>query len=243
MPRRTSDHVADLFGRARAGDAAAWECMITRLSVLPWSGAPRAPAARGGLCRRRTEHLAAVAGGGAHARHPGHRRAEPVAGLLRQRTGLPPGHGPPGGAPARHLYDQRAIPARTTQRQPTPGRCTAAGRAGPARPCRLPSSPVRSPRRWTKSSSPPAGRHLLRAGQQWPGCATEPGDGVPAVPVVRPVNWWDVLVDDPAATAGARLPRSWCGSSPRPAERRALGGLPQAALDRSLRRVGNRRSR
>ena len=71
--------------------------------------------------------------------------------------------------------------------------------------------------------------------------ATEPGDGVPAVPVVRPVNWWDVLVDDPAAaaTAGARLPRSWCGSSPRPAERRALGGLPQAALDRSLRRVGN----
>ena len=37
MPRRTSDDVADLFGRARAGDAAAWECLVTRLSVLPWS--------------------------------------------------------------------------------------------------------------------------------------------------------------------------------------------------------------
>ena len=138
--------------------------MVTGLSVLPWSVAPRPPAARGGLCRRRTEHLAAVAGGGAHARHPGHRRAEPVAGLLRQRTGLPPGHGPPGGAPARHLYDQRDIPARTTQRQSTPGRCTAAGRAGPARPCRLPSSPVRSPRRWTKSSSVPPRPSLAARG-------------------------------------------------------------------------------
>ena len=40
-----------------------------------------------------------------------------------------------------------------------------------------------------KAAHRPPGRHLLRAGQQWPGCATEPGDGVPAVPVVRPVDW------------------------------------------------------
>jgi len=67
-----------------------------------------------------------------------------------------------------------------------------------------------SPTRTAQRQSPP-GRCTAagRAGQQWPGYATEPEAGVPAVPVVRPVAWYDVLVDDPAAaaTTGARLPR------------------------------------
>lgn len=67
-----------------------------------------------------------------------------------------------------------------------------------------------------KALSAPQAVTLLRAGQQWPGYATEPEAGVPAVPVVRPVDWYDVLVDDPAAaaTAGARLPRPWWGEPP-----------------------------
>ena len=134
MPRRTSDDVADLLGRARAGDGAAWECLVTRLSVLPWSVAcaPRLPGA---------DCAAVVQSTWLRLKEAVLRHATRGIDVLKLSLGCfdnePDSH-----LVMAHLVEQLHVtsttsgpsPTRTAQRQSPPGRCTAAGRAGPARP-------------------------------------------------------------------------------------------------------------
>ena len=156
MPRRTSDDVADVLGRARASDAAIWECLVARLSVLPWSVA-RAHRLPGADCADVVQSTSL------RLQETVLTHATRVIDVLNLSLGCfdsePDFH-----LVTAHLVEQLHVTPTTSgpsltrmaQRQSPPGRCTAAGRADPARPCRLPSSPVRSLRRWTKKRSPPS---------------------------------------------------------------------------------------
>jgi len=117
-----------------------------------------------------------------------------------------------------YLYDRRGVPATTSSR-------TGAD-AGPPM--------YRGWARWSGTSfsaavvsgvlaalmdeesvSAPRAVELLRSGAQWPGVRVEAERGVPAVPVVRPVDWSDDLVESSGAVTGeAGAERPWWGRPP-----------------------------